>query len=453
MHISKKAIPFIRVWVCILLILATLVFSFTPLVTLDTGEHRETIETALNKLLVKADASEATVTVPDEVEISTITLIETVSLIKDISDLQKDESEQDPAKIEKLHALLSSKDGQKTLVTVLAFANTVTSVFDIMDSNTDSFMNQLLMLFMVLVAFGFVLLFIFLIPLIYLITAILSLITAIRKFYTPEQAAPTVSAQLPAHLTLPLVFIFFQRVIPGMSYGVGAMGIWITGLLCVLFNLAISRLRPYQKDELRYLNLLQGGALLGFIGYAVFFFTLLKADVFEVFMNGGWADYAAKATLLSARNIPISDTYLTDAAMVLIALWLVLCSVSYVSVCARRISCTGRLDRRRVIAVVQIPRAAMAVLACILPLVVKGSKNLFEHPQTESGAFSSLELSATQSSALTVALIAALFTLAIEIALAIAKRVWCKNLSKDTQKAILAGDTIKTEGEEDITAS
>lgn len=446
MQNSKKTTSLIQVWTCILLILTTLIFSFTPLITLDTGEHRETIEVAINKLLAKAEVTNTAVSIPDEVSISAISLIETASLVKDISDLQKDESEQDPAKIAKLRVLLSSESGQKTLITVLAFANTVTLVSENMDLSTDSLMSQLLMLFMVLIAFVYVLLFTLLIPLIYLITAVLSLVTAIRKYNDPIAAAPKVSAELPAHLTLPLVFMLFQRIIPGMSYGIGVMGIWVTGLVCVLLNLVISRLRTYRKDELLYLNLLQGGALLGTIAYAVFFFNLLKADVFHTFLDGGWAGYAARATVLAARNRSIPNTYLVDAALVLLSLWLVLSSVSYFTACARRISCTGRKDRRRVISDTQIPRAAMTLLACILPLVVKGSKHLFEHPQTQSGAFSSLELSAEQISALTVALVAAAFVLAIEIALAITKHVLCKKLSKEAQKAILTGcitDTVE----------
>ena len=82
----KKLMATIQTWVCVVLVVACVAFSFGPLFTLETIDNAKEIEDSINEVL--GDGVE--VEIPEKIEISSIKLIKSISLIVDVVKVSKE---------------------------------------------------------------------------------------------------------------------------------------------------------------------------------------------------------------------------------------------------------------------------------------------------------------------------------------------------------------------------
>lgn len=483
LNVPRKTTSLIQVWGCVVLAVACVFLSFAPMITLDTGANSSEILSEINEILDE----EADITIPEKVEVTAPKLVGSISLVIDIVKLAKDTNEKvsEPTADDlldaainngqsdstestsssnkkaaeeaekKLKDLLNSEDGRNTLVMVFALVNAITDVIG--DDSNDGIISMILSVLVVIIALLYVLIFTLIFPVVFLITALMIVIPALTKLKDPCAAAPKVTKKLPGLISLPMMFILFQCVIPGMNYGSGALWLFILTAVCAVLNFVASRLRSYSAKEVTYLTVVQGGALLGAIGYLVFFFNITKTGIFNAFVRGSWGAHVANVTAAKAAEKKLADAaakynqeftptdfsnaYIVDGVLIILYLILVISSIAYFANCAQRFaSAAARNKKTGNVSDNGIVAAALNVVACALPMFVKGTENLFNNfVNDELGTRSSLILSKDAEGFLTVALVGAIIALVAEIAIVVLRKVLCGELTKDERVAVITG--------------
>ena len=506
LNVSRKTTSLIQVWGCVVLAVACVFLCFAPMITLDTGANSSEILEAINEVLSETDAD---LEIPDQVEVTAPKLIGSISLVIDIVKLAKDTTEkvttptdgdlidaaidgtltedmlEDAAENaekneeankkaaeeaeKKLKELLNSEEGKNTLIMVFALVNAITNTIG--DDSNEGIISMILSVLVVIIALLYVLIFTLIFPVVFVITALMIVIPALTKMKDPCAAAPKVAKRLPGLIALPMMFILFQCVIPGMNYGSGALWLFILTAVCAVLNFVASRLRSYSNKEVLYLTVVQGGALLGAIGYLVFFFNITKTGIFNTFVRGSWGAHVASVTAQKSAEKKLAEAaarygqeytptdfnnaYIVDGVMIILYLILVMASIGYFASCAQRFAAaaarnkkTGNTSDNGIVA------AVFNVIACALPMYVAKTENLFTNfVDDAAGAKGSLALSGDAKDFLSVALVGAIIALAAEIAIVVLRKVLCNDLSKDERVAVITGaaktpDEVLAEAEE-----
>lgn len=460
-NVPRKTTSLIQTWGCVLLAVLCVFFSFSPLITLDTGLNGDEIE----EMIEKITHEEFTQEIPDEVGVSAVKIIKSISLIVNIIDVASDDAETttDNAKAKDIEEMLKSEEGVNTIVTVVALANTIVNAIDT-ESGSD-LISIIFGMLLTIVALLAVLVMTFIVPVVFLITALIMLINALTKMKDPELAAPKLSKKLPGLLTLPMAFMVFQVLVPGMGYGSGAVALFVLCVIAVVLNMVVSRLRKYTNEEVVYATVVQGGALVGAIAYVVFFLNILKTGIFNSFTHGRWSSYMvgllkakeidAKAVQYGATPTEFSNAWIVDGVLILVYAIIFLSSMSYLTHCAQRMSLAcGATGKKRSANITDnhIVLSVFTLIGCAIPLYVKGTENLFVNYVDDTlGTYGSLVMKDDALSALKTAFACAIVMLVIEIAVLVLRKVLCADLSGEDREAVLTG-TAKTPDEKIATA-
>ncbi|MBQ8416352.1 MAG: hypothetical protein IJX13_05590 [Clostridia bacterium] len=444
LNVPRKTTAMIQVWASMLLILIAVFLCFSPMITLQIADP-EMIEgiSGMVEEMTGQDVGE----IPTEIEVTCPKLLGSIGLIANFISAASNPEE---ANAEELQKMLESEDGKNTVMMVAAIANSVMSIFDFGgeegeeggDFNIVSLIfNVLLVLVATIYMLGFTLIF----PFIFVIFAIIALVTALKNLSDPTIAAPKLAKRLPGLITLPMIFMLFSCVLPTMNYGWGAMGVWIVCLVSVLVNFVISRLRSYNAGDWKYLTVLQGTSLVGIVGFMVFFVNILKVGAFNSFINGNWGKFLQNVIVGSAMDKDAkvaSMSYIIDAVMVLVAVFLVLSAIDYLKHCGQRISCAVARTKTGKLTDTHIVLAVAMMFIYILPTIVMNSQNYTEDPFDASaesvGSF--LVLSDAGKAALDAALIGLIIMLVAEIALIVLKKVLCKESTKEEMELAMSGN-------------
>ena len=497
LNVPKRTSALIQVWASVLLVIVALIMSFMPIITLKTSENAEGIEEIITEV------SGEKIDVPDKVEITAPGLISSAKLmIKMISsdsnkasDLKSQLSTKEgkqamitaAALIDTISGVLgddllsgSTKTNADTNNNKETDANDyipdeysagMYSAGEYNDGEYDDLYNEientygeektteastsgksssggaLETIFKIMVVMGVVfgvLGMTLILPIIFIVIALMTLIPALAKLKNPELVAGKVGGRLTGALTLPFTLMLFQGVVPGMSYGFGTIAIMVVAILSVLLSTVISRCTKYNEKEFMYVNLAQGASVLGIIGFFVFFFNLLKTNIFSNFLNGSIFNYIAKASDAKSlsKNLGVSITvpndYMIDFLLIALYVIFALMSVSYINVAARRLSCTTKRGDN------YLAQTIMALPVFILPMVVKGMKHNYKFNAAEfkfekTGADSFLKLSSSEETALILVLVGIIIMMVAEIALIVLKKVLCKDMTREEMKAVLGG--------------
>lgn len=438
LNVPKKTTALIQVWTSMLLIVIAVILSFMPIVNLQIAD-RKTID-AINEMVEEISGEEVS-EIPSEIEVSAPKMYGSISMIvKFISAIGSENEEL----AQEVKAMMEGEEGRNTVLMVAAIAASFMDIFGgEEDEKKPDGLAMILKVLVVLICLLYVLGFTLIIPIIVVITAIVALISALKNLKAPEEAAPIVSKKLLGLITLPMTFILFQCVLPTMHYGVGALGIWIVSFICVALCLIVSRLHMYTPAQMKYANVLQGTAIVGIIGYLVFFFNVINVGAFDSLISGKWASYVTQVVVIQANGGKVpSFGYLIDAALILVAVILVLSSVNYFKSCANRLSCTagaGKNNKKPKDS--NLVSSIIYLLIYILPVYVMGATNCLKDPTSTStkGAESFLVLSEEQNSALTMALVGLIIMIVAEVALLVLKKTVCKDVPADEMMAVFAG--------------
>ncbi len=455
MNVPRKASARIQVLICVVLIVATVFCSFAPIITLKIMDKAsaDQVEEVVQKV------ANSTIEIPEKLDVSAPKLFGTVKLLTKVVKVAGEgaKSTQNGVEIqatkEELQKTLLNDDGtvreevKDTLLIAAAVAVTFTNAMK-SDKNEDgttagnsTFTGKILNVLVVIMALIYMLFFSLLAPVIYVIVALTAIIPAIKSMGDPTMVTAKVARKLPARVSFPMIFLLFTCVIPTMSYGIGALGIWALALICTCVNVVFSRMHAWDKKDITYANVVQGVSLVSIAGFLVYFFNVLKAGVFHSFVTGNWAGYVAKVALLTAaKKKPASNAYSIDALLIVVAVMLTLVSLSYFAKVLQRISLAVTRKKDGSARESHLVLSIVLLLIVILPKYVAGTKHCFENPETATGnAESFLILSDAQNAALNMVLVGLVIMLLSEIALLVLKKVFCKDLAREDADAILSG--------------
>ncbi|MBQ9805329.1 MAG: hypothetical protein IJW49_02310 [Clostridia bacterium] len=415
--------------------------SFLPIVKLDiAGDNADEV----NSLMKEMDITD--VDVPENVEISAVKLIKSVILMIDIVTMpdMEDDSLDAEKEREALLEKIKGEEGRDTLMTAMALvASAGGALMD--DDNGEAsggFFSLFFEVIIILICLFGVLGMIIVLPLSMLWKVIKSMYAAFTNLKMPEQAVSKMGDSLTGFLVLILTLMAFQSMLPGMTYASGAMGILIIAIASAVINMIISRLRRYEKGAFIYLNVVQGISVVGVVGFCIFFFNMLKANIFTSFINGTYGSYLAGVAgleLISKGEIEISHAYMIDGILVLMLWGLLLATISYLSSCTSRFACVMKKGGDCLLG-----GAIIATIIALIPHYLLSAEHNYSDPtDTSSAAESFLHLDAMELEALDMVLVGAIIMLAAEIVLLILKKTACKGVSEEEMANVVAGITVE----------
>ncbi len=417
-NIPKKTTSTVQVWVSVALVLLALIMSFLPIIKLNTTAASDTMEELLDGV-VEMDE------VPEYVNVSAPKLISGILLFADIgSDLMDDMGDED-----ELEATLNSPETKEAITVVAAM---ISPFMELMDGEDTGNLAVILNIMITIFALIYVIFMTILFPLILFIKALIALISALKNMKTPEKAVARTGSQLPGLLELCFVLMLFQCVLPGMSYGAGAIGILIAAIASIVINTVAVRLRAYRKQDTVYANIAQGVSAVGVIGFMIFFFNLIKTGILKAFVGGSFFDYFLHTKMSSVA--PESSAYVADGIMMILYLVLAFAALGYITACTKRLSLSAKKGE------LHLARAILMLPVFVLPAIIAGSTNVFTKASGFKLPTSSLILTPEQDSALTGVLVGVIIVLLAEIAMIVLRSVFCKDMTKEDRLLVLSGN-------------
>ncbi len=447
LNVPKKLTARVQIWASVLLLIIATCLSLTPIITLNTVDNADDI----NKMLadITPEGTEA-FTIPETVDVSAIKIVKSVGVIAKVVKTTMDAAKaEDMSNVgSDIAEVFKTEDGQETIVIALSFATTVSSNFDTKDTSGSGILASVLTVMVSVIALIALLVLTFVIPVMLLVATVSALISALANLSTPEEVSTKIGRKLPGFISLPFTLMLFQCVVPGMTYGSGIVGICVTAILAAVLGLVISRLRTYDAPAFRYLNIVQGVSLLGIVGFAVFFFNLVKTNIFTNFLHGKFADYVVAVAKVMAANTradskpEINNGYLIDLALIFVYVIFALASVTYLEKCVQRLACSASANKKGAFPKdTCIVRAILMLAVYILPTVVMGRNSFYKDPTSTAvtGDESLLALNAEEGSALNMVLVGIILMLVAEIALIVLKAVFCKGMNRESMTALMSG--------------
>ncbi len=443
LNVPKKLTSRVQIWVSVLLLVIATCLSLTPIITLNTGDNAAKINEMIGKI-----APSATVKAEDfeTIDISAIKLVKSIGVMgKVMSATMKGVKDKNMSNTgSEIEAILKTDEGKETIVIAVSLVSTVASNFDTKNTDASGALASVLTMLVSIIALMALLALTFIIPIMLAWATLTALISALTNLDTPEEVSTKIARKLPGFISIPFTLMLFQCVVPGMSSGKGIIGVCIVSILSAVLGLVISRLRSYDSAAFRYLNIVQGVSVVGIIGFVVFFFNLVKTNIFSAFLHGKFAEYVAKVgvTLAANKNAEVQEGYAIDLILILIYVAMALASVTYLEKCAQRLACSKSANKKGAFPKdTCIVRAILMLAVYILPTVVMGRKSYYVNvTSTEAiGDESLLKLTAEQEGALSKVLVGIIIIIAAEVALIVLKQVFCKGMNSESMKVLMSG--------------
>lgn len=433
LNLPKKLVSTVQLWASLLLIVLAFVFSMTPIITLKNIENADKISEMMQELDIN-------VPIEEETEISSPKLISSISMIVKIVGAAMAEGEDQAEKSAELQEFLETDEGKESVATAICLAVAVVKTLDFENSkDVFSFVFNILISIIGLLS---VLILTLIMPLIFGIMALVSLIKALKNIKTPENGAPALSNKLPGMLTLPLILMMFQCVIPGMTYASGVVAICVLAIVATVLNFLASRARKYPNEQFKYLNIAQGCSAIGIAGFLVFFFNIIRTGIFKAFVSGKYAAYLTSAIAAKDNGADVNNGYIIDGILMLVYLIIMLASVGYLENTARRFSCSMKRNQKS-----GLIGTILCLVTFIIPTYIAGAKHGYNNvTSTEStGDFSFLELTEAQEDKLNAALVGIIIMIVAEIAVIILKKIFCAKMKAEEISALMSGNAKSAE--------
>ena len=434
-NLPKKTVASVHVAVVCLLIVLSLIFSFLPIITLNTADPK----TAAGIVKIVNKFTDEPLNPDDftKIDVSAPKLLKSALLISDIIKVSSKNSkatEEDKAALEER---MKSEEGRNTVLTCAAIVHSITSAFkENQKSDNSNIINLIFNVLITIIAVFYLLGVTIAMPIAFIVLSVKALVPVAKNYKELHTHTAAVANKLPQKLSIIMTIMLFQCVLPSMNYGSGTLGLWIISVICVFVNFASTRLTAYNKNEFIYLNIVQGASILTIVGFFVFFFNLLKTNIFSTFTHGTWGMYIT-TVLASTRRAEAPKGYLVDAVLILIYIVAVLTCVKFLGKCANRLSCalTAKDGKASL-----LPETIALLIVYIMPKIVSGRQSRLSNPfdKTSKPLGSFLELGAEQNSALNSVLVGIIIMIVAEVALIVLDKVFCAEMSKEAKVAVLS---------------
>ena len=442
-NLPRKPVLTVQLWASLLLIVLAFVFSTTPLITLNNTDNSDEISNVITSLGLGSEVSEY---INDVSDISAIELVGSISLTWKIAGAVTTEDEAEKSeKLSEIVEYIDTEKGQNSVGTSVCIA---AAVLRATEMGAGGGLVGGLSILISFIALFTILALTLALPVILGITTITSLVTALKNIKTPEEGAPAVANKLPGMAILPLMYILFQNVIPGLSYASGTTAIFILALVSTAISFIATRVREYPDEQFKYLNIVQGCSLLGIIGFSVYFFNMISVGIYRTFITGTYSTFVGLILEMAKAEIEIpSKAFIADGILILVYLFMMIAATDYVDSAIKRLAGATRRNRNATRAKDNsLAAGIVALITLIIPIVLSTLKHGYEAFSTSPEFFSFLELSDAQKGFMIKAGVGIAIMIIADVAVIILKKVFCPTLSPDDAEALLIG-TAKTSKE------
>ncbi len=476
LNLPRKYTLASQLFISVALIILAAIFAFTPILTIDLSDNkaRETLNDVLDSFSESIDAEDAEFEIPEKVNVSMPKLVTSVGVFTKIigvvidgagSAIDGDEEGANEA-TEDLNKVLASEEGQETIVMLmgLMMGTLDTDSFESSDAeeSEDSTVGAVVN---GIISYGilFYLLAISLVwPIVLIVTAIITLIKALKAWKKGENVASKFGAGLIGALGTVVTVALLMTFVPNMVLGFGMVAILVLSIISIVVNVVVSRLRSYNDVDFKYANVVQGTALVKLVGFIVFFTSVLKTGFLRSFIDSvseylskalkqvadinKSIDAANKLSSTKVDNLTMNFGYLIELALMLVAAALAL-SVC-VSVAKSVAAQLGLVAKKKVATPGSLASGIIALIVCIIPVVVSKLENKIFYSLkignklevVEEKAGSIFKISSDSKSALVGMFIGAVLILASGIAYLVTKNVFCKDMTAEQQSLVLSGN-------------
>ncbi len=464
LNVPRKYTALGQVWLSILLIVLAAIFAFTPIISMDMTQNDllSGLDSALDEFGGEIPGLQD-LEIPDEIGVTSGKVITSVSIFANlISVAMTDDADAAQEKADALQAKLESKDGQESMLMMLALVTQLID-FDEIEGNSGDDAGMIVtiieMIMKIAIVF-YLIIYITIWPFIVAIIALINLIRGLKNINTPEKVNGKVASCLIGPFAFAITLLFLLTFLPGFGWGSGLRAIFVLAIISIVANFVVSRLRAYNELDFKYATLVQGTALVQGIGFIVFFSNLVSVNFLHDFFKGIASYFKALSLNMTAVNAQIdlynkfNDAnvaeftggfwYLIDILLIMIFFF---AALSIATTCIRAIIMHFTLAGNKK----STPNSAMsagitALFVWLLPFVLtklqSGKVYLFDSEAGEvvvDSATSLLILTEEGEGALTGMLVGAIIILAAGIVCKVLKGIFCEGITEERELLILHG--------------
>jgi hypothetical protein len=253
------------------------------------------------------------------------------------------------------------------------------------------------------------------------ITAVISLIRAIFgllfNIKDMGNAHHKISRALYSIISCFPLLLFVMVVVPEVHFGGAIYGIIACCAIGLAINLIASRLKKYEGEDVRYINILQITCAASLVGYLLFFFNITKSNL----INAAY-DALAKGTL-DAGGAAIQGNKV-DYVPIILTVFLIVGIFAVIDILPKiltRLACMAKTHNDA-----YIKPAVVSLLVVILPFVMQGMDIGFKIADENMTAF-------------IICCVGVVMMAAAEIVIALLPKSVCPNVSAVRRQEIVTG--------------
>ncbi len=259
-------------------------------------------------------------------------------------------------------------------------------------------------------------------PVACIISAIGALLGFLGNTDDPGRASHKISKGFHRIINVFPMLLLILVFLPDVKFGGAVYGILALCLVGLGVGVLVSRVKKYEGDDFKYLNILQIGSVVSLIGYILFFVNIVGSKLFNaVFeMLGGHAVNELTAAATGAKK---------EVDFMPVMLTLILLAVSYFVIksltrIVTRIACMSKSKSPT-----HILSAVIALAVFIIPVMMMNSEPALELAKDQKGNFAAM-------------VVGIFIMLAAEIALTVLPKKLCPACSATRQQEIVTGSYI-----------
>ncbi len=438
--ISPKKLTVIHTLVCFALIIVMFFLSFGTIFTLEVGKGGEMVSNVTDMIEeLEAEAGEdlPDLEVPTEIDVSFPFIVKSITggikVIPVLMDSMKEMTEkvedaentlnedaiaesamENGAEATAEEASEKVEDIEKTGIKIAELINQdlINLVCLVM-----AIMNAFSTNFIVGVCYALILVTVIMVPISCIFNALLCIISMIKNRQNPGKAFHRVGKSFGAIISKFPLILLVKVLVPEVQLGGAIIAMFVAIIVGLVISFLASRLKGYEKAELKYLNVLQICSVVSLVAFLVFFLNMAKTHMLDAFFNKSGSylmnQVGSLATKQEVDFLPLVLIYLFVVVLIMIC--------SYLVNIVTRIACMSSSKKDT-----HIFTTAAGLALVVIPFVLMNTD--FK-----------LELAEAEMSAFYVSCVGLILMFVVEIVLKVLTKTVDADISAERRKEIVTG--------------
>ncbi len=403
-----KSLTVIENCICLTLVLVMCVLSFGTIFTVSFDLDDET-RANINEVLTEvAGSSEEPIVIKEKIDVNFAFLLKSAKLIPDIVESASSTLDSvangeapttDPNDTSKI-----SQDLVDFVVFLFAILASINSFWLVGVCN-------LLLLSLVIT-----------LPLIVLFSAFFALLGFLFNLKNPGKASHKISKAFHRILNIFPLLLLILVFLPDVKFGGAVYGILALCLVGIGIGLLVSRIKPYDGDDFKYINLLQATSALSLVGYVLFFVNIVKSKLF----NSVFAAVSGRAVTELASSVATGSGEV-DTVPLVMAVVLVYAAYSVIKSMTRLVTRFACMSKSK--SPTHVFKALLGLLVAVIPIVMMSGDINLTLTSAQKGNFAAM-------------IVGLVLMLAAEIALYVLPNKLCPNCTAERRREIVTGSYV-----------